>query len=146
MKQRVFGDVIVFGRALTEFCSARFLTGWFDEERKGPDWWRWSDGKAQLQLTFERSTDALIQGEIFTLHQPNEVEVRVNGQRATAFGALEQSRPFPPVATRFNPGVNTVEFVSRNAADKIPPDPRPLAIALKNLEIRSAEGYGCPLR
>lgn len=117
-------------------CSLTFSTGWHGLEGSGQDWWRWTDGRGQVRVLVEKETDAVIRGELYSIQQPNKVDILVNGEKQTTLDITwNLFRPFEPIPIRLKAGESTVEFVSHNPAITTPTDSRPLAIAVKNLSL-----------
>jgi hypothetical protein len=125
-------------------CSLTFSTGWHGIEQSGQDWWRWTDGQGQVRVFVEQDTDAALSGELFSIQRPNKVDILVNGERLSTlditwdgFGGPAGSLPL-----HLKAGENIIEFVSHNPAITTPTDGRPLAIAVKNLNLTTSAGGG----
>jgi hypothetical protein len=82
--------------------------------------------------------DAFMQGELHSVQKPNQVDILLNGEKLIAldvtwsgFGGPSGSLPL-----RLKAGENIIEFVSHNPAITTSTDSRPLAIAVKDLDLR----------
>jgi lysophospholipase L1-like esterase len=121
-------------------CTLRFLAGWHDWEwgQSEHDWWRWTEGHGEIQITTVEGGDMLMHGELYSIRRPNIVDVLVNGKKVVTWNiSWDRFRPLEPVMLHLERGQNRVEFVSHNPAMYIASDSRPLAVAVRNLR---AEG------
>ena len=88
------------------------------------------------------STRATLAGQIFSAPRPNDVTVLLNGNPVATLRVdwkPWEFREFPACSLALAPGTNTVEFVSRLPAIPIANDPRPLAVAVRNLRLQTAD-------
>lgn len=111
-------------------------SGWHQVEYSGADWLCWTDGRGRITVMAATNMTALFTGEIISAKRPNQVEVVLNGTKLSAI-EIDWSEwafhPFPAVRVALKPGENIIELASRNPAMRLPPDPRNLTIAVKNL-------------
>jgi len=127
-------------------CRSAFGSGWYDLERSGSDWWRWTDGRGQIQVITAADMQVTLQGELFAIQTPNAVRIVINGRPAATVQVSWQGfGAFPPVHVPLQTGRNTLELVSQWPPVRVPPDPRPLAVAVKNLRIRPMPDTECRL-
>ena len=121
--------------------------GWHGTERDAAGWWRWSGGSGDVCVFVDEDMDAVIQGELGSLEQPNRVDVVVNGEQDSSIEITwEGFKPFRPLRLRLRAGENIIRIVSRNPAVTIPTDRRPLAFAVKNVSMTAGNGgdvHGC---
>jgi GDSL-like Lipase/Acylhydrolase len=126
---------------LTSQCVFSFEDGWHAWERSGSDWWRWTDGRGEIRVMASEDGDMLMHGEIYSIRKPNTVDVLVNSERkATWQISWDLFKAFEPVVLRLKRGENRIVFVSHNPAMSVPTDSRPLALAVSNLRVASANG------
>ncbi|MEZ5363586.1 MAG: hypothetical protein R2748_14905 [Bryobacterales bacterium] len=116
----------------------RFGAGWHALEADGQGWLRWSAGKGEILLDAGTALDAVLEGEWMSIVRPNKVRVELNGEAVVTLEAKEGDgfQPWPEVRLRLREGRNTLRFASQRKAIKSTRDPRPLAVALKNLTVR----------
>jgi hypothetical protein len=83
-----------------------------------------------------------MRGELWSIQQPNKVDILLNGQRLVTLDVTwNLFKPFRSIPLRLKANENTIEFVSHRPAIQIPTDRRPLAVAVKNLSVTdSADG------
>lgn len=87
-------------------------------------------------------------GEVISIHAENNIDVFVNDQKIKIVTLKRDKFEFKPLETILLPlkgGDNLIVFASQKEAVKTPADPRPLAIAFKNLELSSGGGV-CELK
>ena len=128
-------------------CVITLLGGWYDLEHNGEDWWRWTAGQGQMQVFVGKDSVGTLSGEVNSVLQPNTVDILVNGNQTTNQNiSLEGFMPFEAVQVQLISGENVVEFISRNPAITVPTDSRPLAIAVKNLQILIDNSQPCEIQ
>lgn len=136
-------------------CWYSLSPGWYGVERGWyADWWRWSDGRGRVRAFVERDVQVSMRGELRTLRQPNDVEIVLNGARLGQARldvgldlAPDRYTPFGPLLLSLSAGENVIEILSANPAAPVPNDSRPLAIAVKNLDLAPQEaGLSCELQ
>jgi hypothetical protein len=129
---------------MTGACGLTFLSGWYGREVVGTGWLRWSDGTGQLRATARDSVDLVLEGELISLVRPNTVDLAVNGRQFSSIRIDDPAwafRPFQPVRLHVDAGQSVViAFIGHARPAQQPTDPRPLAIALKDLRLRLADG------
>jgi lysophospholipase L1-like esterase len=117
-------------------CTLTFAAGWHEWEwgQSGHDWWRWTDGHGEIQvMTMERG-DVRMGGEIYSIRNPNTVDILVNGEKVSTWTiSWDLFKAVEPVTLHLDMGQNRIEFVSHKPAMYIPSDRRPLAFAVRNL-------------
>lgn len=146
----VFADIVVFSTVGTSNavaldsnqspgCQAAFSAGWHELERHAEDWWRWTDHRGQINIQSAQAIEVTLQGKLYSIQNPNEVDVFVNSEKITTWRIdWVGFKPFPSLSLHLKAGDNIVEIVSRNAALQALPDPRLLAIAMSNLNLLSS--------
>lgn len=136
-------------------CWYSVSPGWYGVERGWyADWWRWSAGRGQVRVFVERDLQVTMRGELRSLRQPNQVEIMLNGERlgqasldAVPGLAPDRFSPFGPLPVSLRAGENVIEILSANPAIQVPNDSRPLAIAVKNLDLIPQDaGLVCELQ
>jgi hypothetical protein len=123
--------------------AVQFDAAWYGPERSRFEVWRWSRGPAAITLT-NPQPDALRADIAFELRaqQPREVSVRL-GERELWRGAVAPGAPAPVSlrAVLLPPGATTLQFnTDLPAASASASDPRLLAFAVRNLEVRLKPG------
>jgi hypothetical protein len=115
-----------------------FASGWHAVEHNGPDWLCWTDGRGRLSLRMGKDSTVTLSGEILSGRRPNNVDLVVNGEKVRTF-AIDWTewafRPFDHQLLKLKAGLNVIEFVSEKPALVQQSDPRPLAVAIKNVTI-----------
>src|SRR5262249_17615748 len=131
----VFEDIVVFSSAgeidnitldSKQFpeCKAAFTTGWHELERHAQDWWRWTDHRGQIDIQSVQEMEVTLRGELYSIQNPNEADVFVNGEKVTTWRIDRDGfKPFPFLSLNLKAGDNIVELVSHNRAVQVPPDP-----------------------
>jgi hypothetical protein len=122
--------------------------GWYSPEDSGRSWWRWSNGQGTVLLYVDAGGLATLQGSIESLQIPNQVELRLNGERAQTVDVVNRGpQPFAGLPIALQAGLNTLEVRSSNPAEMVSPDIRALAIALGDLSVVPANSQvRCELR
>ncbi len=111
-------------------------TGWHPVEWQGADWLRWNAGRAELRIVARSTREALLRGALYSIQQPNRLDIIVNGNLGTSLDIdWDSFRSFPPIRLELTEGENVIAFVSRNSAITLPTDNRLLAVAVKNLSL-----------
>ncbi|HUI08008.1 MAG TPA: hypothetical protein VL486_13500 [Verrucomicrobiae bacterium] len=116
----------------------QFASGWHPVERSGRDWLCWTDGRGRLIVQTDRETTGSLSGEILSARRPNNVDVIVNGEKIKTLAVDWPEwafRSFGPLRLPLKSGQNSIEFVSEKPPLVQPSDPRPLAVAIKNLRL-----------
>jgi hypothetical protein len=148
MSIRYFGDVLVASSKPVSKsaanCSVAF-SGWYDAEKFGADWSRWSDRTGRVLISLPEETDGVIDGQVVSLREPNIVDLRVNGIAMSTVNLTKHEYTPLREVLRFKAGDNVLEFVSRNPGARIATDPRTLAISLRDLTIKVTKGGPCLL-
>lgn len=124
-------------------CTLTFVAGWHAWEwgQSGHEWWRWTDGHAEIRVMSVEGGDMLIRGDIYSIRSPNTVDVLVNGEKVAMWDiSWDLFGAFEPVTLHLEMGQNRIEFVSHNPAVFIPSDSRPLAFAVRNLRADGPNG------
>ncbi|MEQ1908814.1 MAG: hypothetical protein ABMA15_08320 [Vicinamibacterales bacterium] len=128
----------------TAGCGVTFLSGWHGREATDGGWLRWSDGSGQLRVTAARAMDLVLAGDVLSLARPNVVDVTVDGRVVRSLTIEDTSWSFhalPPLSLHLDAGQHAlVSFVGHAPPAKQAVDERMLAVALKNLSFRSADG------
>jgi hypothetical protein len=132
----------------TSGCTLHFADGWHAWEHNGSSWWRWTDGRGEIRGVISEDSAVLMSGEIFSMQEPNTVDVLVNGEKTATWQInWENFKAFEPVKLYLKRGENRIVFVSHNPASHSPSDSRPLALAVSNLRVASSSGAAvCELR
>ena len=129
--------------ALVNACTAEF-TGWYAVEQSAGDWWRWTSGPGVVHVRAAQALAADLEAAVFSLRYPNQVELRVNGERKAL---LAEPSPGPPqllwTPVELRQGDNTLEFLSANPPAQLPQDSRWMAIAVRDLAFRTSGAAGC---
>lgn len=133
-----------FGRS----CGVRFVSGWHQTEENESGWLRWTSGVGQLRVSSRESADLTLETELLSLARPNQVDVLIGGAKIATWEITDTSWQFhrmPPLRFHVNAGEpTTIELVSRTPGAAQPSDPRPLAVAVGNLTVRTAGGAAGP--
>lgn len=113
-----------------------FQSGWHEEERSGAESWRWSSGDASIEIENAYVARATVIRFAMRSAGARDYEVRVNS-RTLARGRLEVDswRSFELPVESLAVGRNRLELRSRQLADKMPGDDRPLVFCVRDLEI-----------
>jgi hypothetical protein len=122
--------------------------GWHQYEAQDSNWHRWMSGRGTIRVFVPKDFQVLIQGEIISMHSPDNVEVIVNGQKLTTINLVRDKfefKPLEPLSISLKKGDNLIELVSQMGPVTTPADPRPLAVAVKNLRL-SAGNNECTLK
>lgn len=118
-----------------------FMAGWYKMECSGPDWLCWSDGRGRVSVVSTNDTLAVLSGQILSAKRPNDVDILLNGTKVASLRVdwtKWEFRDFHPIECALKAGENTLEFVSHNPAVTLPPDTRPLAVAVRNLQLKTS--------
>lgn len=117
------------------------MSGWHALEGSDVDWWCWTKRRGTIRVFAAQATGGVLSGELYSIQQPNTVEIYVNG-RTSAVLKLEASvfAPFEPVTVVLRAGENMLELVSHNPPVTQAHDKRPLAFAVKNLRLTLNSG------
>jgi Dolichyl-phosphate-mannose-protein mannosyltransferase len=147
LKSAKLGSTMVFygHRPQLNGCAVEF-SGWYGRESDNGLWWRWSSGKSLIRILASRDLDASLEGSLASIQQPNSVEIDINGRDRLILAVAQSPGDLPlRIPVHLQKGLNTIGFVSRNNPVLVPGDPRPLAIAVKNLQLRTILDTGCYL-
>jgi len=127
-------------------CFFRLSAGWHNLEGNGSDWWRWTDKTGKVTVTAAQRSEVVLAGELFSWRQPNTVDVVLNGTTAATVNVTwDRFGPFKPIPLSLKAGTNTIAFVSHKPAVTTAQDPRPLAVAVKNLSLTMDTKDACVL-
>lgn len=122
-------------------CAVRFERGWYGREGGLTEWWQWTAKKGTVEIDAARAGGLTISGQLYTAADPNRVRILWNGNAAAELEARGT------VALGFSveagAGRNILEFESGNEGELRPPDTRRLAMQVRNLEVRRADGTLC---
>ena len=128
----------------TGVCGVTFLSGWHGREATDGGWLRWSDGSGHVRVTATSAVDLVLTGEVLSLARPNVVDITVDGHVERGLTIEDTSWSFhalPPVSLHLDAGQRAlVSFVGHAPPARQSVDERMLAVALKNLSFRSADG------
>ena len=128
----------------TAGCGVSFLSGWHGREATDGGWLRWSDGSGQLRVTAAKAVDLVLGGDVLSLARPNVVDITVDDRVERSLTIDDTSWSFhalPAISVHLNAGQRAVvSFVGHAPPAKQAVDERMLAVALKNLSFRSADG------
>ena len=125
-------------------CGVTFLSGWHGREGTDGGWLRWSDGSGQVRVTATSAVDLMLGGDVLSLARPNVVDITVDGRVERSLTIADTSwslHPLPPVSLHLDAGQRAlVGFVGHAPPARQSVDERMLAVAVKNLSFRSADG------
>jgi hypothetical protein len=130
-------------------CQLNFGSGWHAVEQSGSSWIRWNAGHGRLNVLADSDIIVTLRGNINSMQRPNEVDVLLNGERLTALRidwdewAFE---PFTPLTLTLKSGQNNLEFISHNPPVTQTTDLRPLAIAIKDLQLLRVDDQPCVIQ
>ncbi len=118
--------------------------GWYAVERADQDWWCWTSGRGQIDIFAKTAGKATVSTALYSIHQPNRVEVVVNGHSQGHIDVTWDGFQAVRFELELNPGGNTLELVGGLPGVTLPTDSRLLAIGVKNLTIKVSDGslYG----
>jgi hypothetical protein len=140
---KVFDGVAVLtaGPAIPEDgCSVSFK-GWYEQERDGPDWWRWSSGTGEVHVFVSQDRDITLDGAVSSIGQANTINIALDGESKAQVQTLSLApSTFQGISLHLREGEHVVEFISKNPGIRIPTDPRVLAIAIRNLRVQAPGG------
>ena len=117
------------------------FSGWHQVEHNGDDWLCWTAGRGRVAVTASADETVTLSGEIYSARPTNHIDVVANG---TNVDSLEiragkwAAHSLSPVRVTLKKGDNLIDFVSQDPPAVLPPDQRPLAVAVKNLRIEVA--------
>ena len=132
------GEPVAVSATQKNLLVFTLFSGWHQVEHSGADWLCWTDGRGRISIVSTNDTLAVLSGQIFSAKRPNDVDILLNGTKVASLRVdwtKWEFHDFHPVHLPLKDGENTVEFVSHNPAVTLPPDTRPLAIAVKNLNL-----------
>ena len=145
---RLFDHVAVFsdnGTNGSDGCVTEFA-GWYGTERDSGGWWRWSSGKGSIRIAASGELQISLTGGITTVPDPNTARVVLNGQEVARLELGGQKTTLlAPITLNLHHGINDLQFLSEQPPVTVPNDSRPLAIAVRNLALRSKDGHTCEL-
>jgi hypothetical protein len=119
-------------------CVATFDKGWYGQERAGADWWRWSSGTGEIRVSVREDSDIRMDGVLASAQPPNAVSIVLDGESEGQIPTPDsEPRPLQGLSLHLPKGDHVIQFISRNAGRKLPPDTRSLAISLRNLRIQN---------
>jgi hypothetical protein len=135
----------------TAECVFSLSEGWHSREQGGQSWWRWSPGQAKVSIISKQNLATTLNGELYSIQQPNTVDVLLNGDKVATWEIPAETptgfHPFSSLTLQLVPGDNQLEFISHNPAITPSGDNRPLAIALKDLVLTPSDSNTpCVLR
>ncbi|MDA8079503.1 MAG: hypothetical protein M0Z79_11260 [Nitrospiraceae bacterium] len=142
------GLIISAGCGNSQKTEYELTKGWHNYEKEGSNWLRWTSGKGEVRITVPKEGSISLQGEIISIHPHAMVDVLVNGQKVKTWDIVRTTwefKPLEPLAVSLKAGSTTIEFVSLQPAVINQGDPRPLAVAFKNLRL-TYNGAQVPLK
>mgnify|MGYP004700984689 CR=1 FL=1 len=120
-----------------------FGAGWHGREQYDHDWIRWSSGRGEIVITMPHDGALELRGEFACIRRPDTVSLRLDGKTVAEWATSAEEfafRPFDPVHVRVGAGRHVVEIVNANPPIVQRHDSRPLAIAVRNLEVSILPG------
>jgi hypothetical protein len=133
-------SLLLLGCEKSQPCQYELTEGWheYEYEVEGPNWLRWSAGRGKVKVSLVKAATATMTGAIISMHGADQVDILVNGKRVTTLNLTRDKFEFKslePLQLALKKGDNLVEFMSQKGPVTAPPDPRPLAMAIKNLRL-----------
>ncbi len=129
-------SLLLLGCGKPQQCQCELTEGWHGYEVDGPNWLRWSAGRGKVKVSLVKAATATMTGAIISMHGADQVDILVNGEKVRTWDLTRDKwevKSFEPLQLALKKGDNLVEFVSQKGPVTTPTDPRPLAIAIKNL-------------
>jgi hypothetical protein len=129
-------------RELGLACSAAFAGGWYGLERDGTKWWRWNKGRGTIRIFSNVAGAMRLRGWLLSpARRFDRADIYVNDNRVsppegidvTGRVAIDSSLPVEP-------GLNTVEVVSRNPPRRVGADERLLGIGVGEINVMPESG------
>ena len=103
-------------------------------------WLRWSSGTGRLRISAKSEADFELSGDVLSFVRPNTIDVRIDGKPTATWMVTDSAWEFQAVApVRFHVAAGhtvTVDLVGREKPMTSVTDPRPLAIAVRDLTLR----------
>jgi len=120
------------------FWNIALEDGWYalQPEPQPGHWQCWSEGRGNVRIFLSRSADARLVGGLWSLRQPNTVDVSLNGATVATLHAPFTLADIPEL--HFNAGENTLELRSPNPGMPFNQDIRCLNFCLSNLKLAVA--------
>ena len=132
----VVGAAVLQKQSGGKFCTARFISGWFDEEFDVSGFWRWSDSRGTIELYCRKDLTVDIQFELCSVPEDNRISILLNGLEVKMM-EIEWSgfKKISPFSVPLQRGVHILTFCSQNTPTVVPSDTRNLAFSIKNFTI-----------
>jgi len=132
----LISSLLLAGCGKPQQCQCELTEGWHGYEVEEPNWHRWSAGRGKVKVSLVEKATATMTGAIVSIHDADQVDILVNGEKVKTWNLTRDKfefKSFEPLQLALNKGDNLVEFISQKGPVTAPADPRPLAIAIKNL-------------
>ena len=121
-------------------CSTTFVSGWHAREASDSGWLRWSSGTGRLRISATTEADFELSGDVVSSVRPNTIDVRIDGKAAATWVVTDPAWACPRGDARpLSRGGGTHRDSGPSGPSRpvtSPTDPRPLAIAVKDLTLR----------
>ena len=134
----LINSLLLLGCGKAQPCQWELTEGWHTYEGEGTDWHRWSAGRGKVKVSLVQDATATMTGAIVSMHAADQVDILVNGEKVKTWNLTRDKwefKSFEPLKFSLKKGDNIVEFMSQKGPETNPTDPRPLAIAVKNLRL-----------
>lgn len=136
--QYVVGAAVLRKQSAPLFCSARFFSGWFDEEADASGSWRWSGSRGAIELHCADDRDVRITFELASVPDDNRIRIFMDGREMETIEIVWPGfSSVTPLTVPLKKGIHMLEFQSRKAPAVLPSDSRPLAFSIKNFILSS---------
>ncbi len=111
--------------------------GWHAREHHGKDWWAWAQSPAHLGLRAPVGSTATITGDVIAQQTPDRIHLYLDGVELVSFdsGSNAFSR-MPPISIPVSCDFHYIELKNERGVSRISGDPRPLAFAVRNLDVQ----------
>ena len=134
----LLSSLLLPGCGKPQSCQYELTEGWHGYEVEGSNWVRWSAGRGKVKVSLVKESTATMTGAIISIHAADQVDILVNGEKVKTWNLTKDKwefKSFEPLQLALKQGDNIVEFVSQKGPLTNPTDPRPLAMAIKDLRL-----------
>jgi hypothetical protein len=124
----------------------RFAAGWYPPNLVGEKSVYWNAGNGRIDVTASQMVTAELSATLYTIQQPNEIEIRLNGcpiHVCSFSGKGFGSTDLEGLPVQFLEGRNRLDIQSRMPPLVPASDTRELAVAVTSLRLVSGPGEAC---
>jgi hypothetical protein len=138
-------DELVYA-ANRRMMEIEFSKAWHQAERYGSDYWRWTEGSAELKIINPQPTAVLARLRfILSVSAPRQVQLRQGATELWSTQLNEKSSVSVSINEVILPaGESTLEFVTDVPGVRVGTDPRLLALRIQNLRLDILRPAGNP--